>query len=97
MPFRVYCRSKNVANPIFTLKGPKHEIFEGGFFTQIRPVRLDDLGTGEKIWHFASWSLYLKVFATNILFSVCQHALKNPKNFKIAPPKKLCEMPWEPL
>ncbi len=36
------------------LKGPKHEIFEGGFFTQIRPVRLDDLGTGEKIWHFAS-------------------------------------------
>ncbi len=31
------------------LKGPKHEIFESGFFTQIRPVRLDDLGTGEKI------------------------------------------------
>ncbi len=53
------------------LKGPKHEIFESGFFTQIRPVRLDDLGTGEKIWHFASWSLCLKVFATNIFFSVC--------------------------
>jgi hypothetical protein len=53
-----------------SLKWP-HEIFESGFFTQIRPVRLDDLGTGEKIWHFASWSLYLKVFATNILFSVC--------------------------
>ena len=53
------------------LKGPKHEIFEGGFFTQIRPVRVDDLGTGEKIWHFASLSLSLKVFATNILFSVC--------------------------
>ncbi len=32
------------------LKGPKHEIFEVGFFTQIRPVRLDDLGTAEKIW-----------------------------------------------
>ncbi len=55
----------------WALKGPKHEIFESGFITQIRPVRLDGLGTGEKIWHFASWSLYLKVFASNILFSVC--------------------------
>jgi hypothetical protein len=26
-----------------------------------------------------------------------QHALNNPKNFKIAPPKKLCEMPWGSL
>jgi len=41
------------------LKGPKHEIFEGGFFTQIRPVRVDDLGTGEKIWHFIyDWGRY---------------------------------------
>jgi hypothetical protein len=32
----------------FCLKGPKHEIFESEFFTQIRPVRVDDLGTGEK-------------------------------------------------
>ncbi len=32
-----------------TLKGPKHEIFEIDFFTQIRPVRIGDLGTGEKI------------------------------------------------
>ena len=30
------------------LKGPKHEIFESGFFTEIRPVRIGDLGTGEK-------------------------------------------------
>jgi hypothetical protein len=30
------------------LKGPKHEIFESGFFTQIRPVRVGDLGTDEK-------------------------------------------------
>ena len=29
------------------LKGPKHEIFESGFFTEIRPVRIGDLGTGE--------------------------------------------------
>ncbi len=32
----------------YILKGPKHEIFEIEFFTQIRPVRTGDLGTGEK-------------------------------------------------
>jgi hypothetical protein len=31
-----------------SLKGPKHEIFESGFFTQIRRLWLGDLGTGEK-------------------------------------------------
>jgi hypothetical protein len=31
-----------------SLKGAKHEIFEIGFFTEIRPVRVGDLGTGEK-------------------------------------------------
>jgi hypothetical protein len=30
------------------LKGPKHETFGSVFFTEIRPVRLGDLGTGEK-------------------------------------------------
>jgi hypothetical protein len=30
------------------LKGPKHEIFESRFFTEIRPVRIGDLGIGEK-------------------------------------------------
>jgi hypothetical protein len=34
--------------PIKLLKGPKHEIFESGFFTQIRGLWLGDLGTGEK-------------------------------------------------
>ena len=34
------------------LKGPKHEIFESGFFTEIRPVRIGDLGTGEKKMNF---------------------------------------------
>jgi hypothetical protein len=64
---------------MYMLKGPKHEIFESGFFTQIRPVGLDDLGTGEKIWHFASWSLYLKVFATKSYLAYAQYALNNPK------------------
>ncbi len=31
-----------------SLKGPKHEIFESGFFSQIRGLWLGDLGTGEK-------------------------------------------------
>jgi hypothetical protein len=35
-------------SPECQLKGPKHEIFESGFFTEIRPVRIGDLGTGEK-------------------------------------------------
>jgi hypothetical protein len=30
------------------LKGPKHEIFGSGFFTETRPVRIGDLGTGKK-------------------------------------------------
>jgi hypothetical protein len=30
------------------LKGPKHEKFKSGFFTHIRPLWVDDLGTGEK-------------------------------------------------
>ncbi len=37
-----------IENELYDLKGPKHEIFESGFFTEIRPVRIGDLGTGEK-------------------------------------------------
>jgi hypothetical protein len=39
---------KSIVSFTFPLKGPKHEIFEIEFFTQIRPVRIGDLGTGEK-------------------------------------------------
>jgi hypothetical protein len=52
------------------LKGPKHEIFESVFFTQIRRLWLGDLGTGEKKLNFESWSHYFKVFAANFLLSV---------------------------
>jgi hypothetical protein len=41
-----------------------------GFFTEIRPLRIGDLGTGEKKRNFVSLSLYFKVFAVNILLSV---------------------------
>jgi len=50
------------------LKGPKHEIFESGFFTQIRRLWLGDLETGEKKWTFESWSHYFKVFAANFFY-----------------------------
>jgi hypothetical protein len=36
------------SHDLFPLKRPKHEIFESGFFTEIRPVLIGDLGTGEK-------------------------------------------------
>jgi hypothetical protein len=52
------------------LKGPKHEIFEIEFFTQIRPVRIGDLGTGEKKLNFVRFSYDSKVFAAYILLSV---------------------------
>ncbi len=39
---------KELIEMFLSLKGPKHEIFESGFFTEIRPVRIGDLGTGEK-------------------------------------------------
>jgi hypothetical protein len=53
------------------IKGAKHEIFERGIVTEIRPVRIGELGTGEKKLNFASWILHFKVFAANILSSVC--------------------------
>jgi hypothetical protein len=36
----------------FKLKGPKHEIFESGFFTHIRRLWLGALGTGAKKMNF---------------------------------------------
>ncbi len=52
------------------LKGPKHDIFEIEFLTQIRPVRIGDLGTGEKNWNIVRLSYDSKVFAAYILLSV---------------------------
>jgi hypothetical protein len=52
------------------LKGPKHEIFEIEFFTQIRPVQIGDLGTGEKNSNFVRLTYDSKVFAAYILLSV---------------------------
>ncbi len=39
---------KGLSN-VGSLKGPKLEIFGSGIFTQIRPVRVGDLGTKPKI------------------------------------------------
>ncbi len=75
------------------LKGPKHEIFESGFFTQIRPVRVYDLGTGEKnaisqVGAFI-WRLSLRISYK----AYAQHALIYQNNFKIAPKKGV----WDAL
>jgi hypothetical protein len=45
---KYYTFSTHIVKDSFLLKGPKHEIFESGFLTEIRPVRIGDLGTGEK-------------------------------------------------
>jgi hypothetical protein len=41
-------RKRRLTAQELNLKGPKHEIFESGFFTEIIPVRIGDLGTGKK-------------------------------------------------
>jgi hypothetical protein len=81
------------------IKGAQAWDIRGRFFfkTQIRPVRVDDLGTGEKndISQVGAF-MYFKVFATNIFLAYAQHAINDQKNFKLVPPNKLCEMPWGP-
>jgi hypothetical protein len=47
-PFVLYVMPSVGITQAPSLKGPKHEIFEGGFFTQIRGLWLGELGTGEK-------------------------------------------------
>jgi hypothetical protein len=54
-------KKSKLSHACVPLKGPKHEIFESGFFTQFRPVRVGDLGTGEKnaisqVWVFWRFS-----------------------------------------
>ncbi len=44
------------------LKGPKHEIFEKGVFTQIRPVWVGDLGTRPKNYKNLWLGFYIKIF-----------------------------------
>jgi hypothetical protein len=45
--FSLDSRSLNKSSIVSALKGPKHEIFESGFFTQIRGLWLGDFRTGE--------------------------------------------------
>ncbi len=42
-----------------------YEIFEHGVFTQIRPVRVGELGTRAKIHKNYGWSLKLKFLSAN--------------------------------
>jgi hypothetical protein len=68
------------------LKGPKHEIFESGFFTQIRP--------GEKKMKFRKLECLFEGFCCEYLIKrTTSMRLTTQKKFKIAKRKKLCEMP----
>jgi hypothetical protein len=51
-----------------SLKGPKHEIFESRFFTEIRPVRIGDLGTGEKKNEFSLVGVFIIRFSQRISY-----------------------------
>jgi hypothetical protein len=60
---RTFCSK---SHDIFPLKGSKHEIFSSGVFTQIRPVRVGDLGTTPKNPKF--WWFRLEIFILLALF-----------------------------
>ncbi len=96
MHVRTCTMYKRLCTSIFseTLKGPKHEIFESGFFTQIRPVRVGVLGTGEKKMKFCKLECLFEGFRYEYLIKrTLSMRLTTKKKFKIAPKKKLCEMP----
>jgi hypothetical protein len=62
------------------MKGPKHEIFEHGVFTQIRSVWIGDLGSRPKNVKSISyvWGLILPFISRDFCFSVVG---ASPKNF----------------
>ncbi len=72
------------------LKGTKHEIFESGFFTHIRPVLVGDLGTSEKKMKFRKLESLIGGFRCEYLIK--RMIINNQKTFKIAK-KNLCETP----
>ncbi len=55
------------------LKGPRHEIFVAGIFTQIRPVWVGDLGTrpkSPKSLYFCVWGLILSFISWDFCCSL---------------------------
>jgi hypothetical protein len=61
------------------LKGPKHGIFEHGLFTQIRLVRVSDLGTKPKNSKNMVGALYFNFVLHNFLAMIASTAKKNFK------------------
>jgi hypothetical protein len=47
---------------LFGLKGPKHEIFGSGVFTQIRPVWVGALELGQQIKKIYGFGLKITIF-----------------------------------
>ncbi len=78
----------HIRTVLLELKGAQAWDIRDRFFTQIRPVRVGDLGTGEKneivlILRFSLWKSYE---------AYDQHALNNQKNFKLAQQKNLWDL-----
>jgi hypothetical protein len=64
------------------LKGPKHEIFESEFFTQIIPVWLGDLGTSEKKLKFRKFESWYEDFCWEYLMKRMISMLLITKKFQ---------------
>jgi hypothetical protein len=56
-------------------KGSMHEIFKNGVFTQIRPVRVGDLGIGQKNQKFMFGAFYFN-FYQRIFLAIQASSLK---------------------
>jgi hypothetical protein len=52
MPLKGLSHEIDFKNFDQTLKGPKREIFDSGFFALIRPIWIGDLGTKPKNYKF---------------------------------------------
>jgi hypothetical protein len=86
--FRLYTRAKDgttidlqvpctFQNYICYLNGPKLEIFVAEFFTQSKPVWVDDLGTRKEIKFFLFLAFYFNFNRRNICLAMSATALKN--------------------
>ncbi len=64
-----------------TLKGPKHEIFVTGIFSEIRPVRVADLETRPKNLKSLCLGPYITHYFWDFCFSAVGYSAKKIKNW----------------
>jgi hypothetical protein len=69
------------------LKGPKHEIFIAGIFTEIRPVWVGDLETRPKNLKSLCLGLILPYISWDFCFSTVGHNAKKIKKWELGEKK----------